>query len=95
MMATCMETWIVADRAVLKSHYGSDLQESALPAIMNLESRSRDSVQNVLAHATRNCSNKYEKGKRSFRVLGELPLDTLSAHLPSFSRARRLLEEKL
>jgi hypothetical protein len=30
-MTTCMETWIVADRATLAEHYGADLQESALP----------------------------------------------------------------
>ena len=95
MMATCMETWIVADRAVLKSHYGSDLQESALPALVNLESRPRDAVQNSLAHGTRNCANKYEKGKRSFQIIGELTPNTLGVHLPSFVRTRRILDARL
>ena len=78
LMTTCMETWIVSDRAVLKTYYGNNLQESALPAWVDLESRARDAVQNALVHATRDCSNKYEKGKRSFQVLGELTPDTLN-----------------
>lgn len=95
MMTTCMETWIVADRAALKAHYGNNLQDSALPAVVDLESRSRAAVQSALIHATRNCSNKYEKEKRSFQVLAELTPDTLSAHLPSFVRFKRILSEKL
>jgi len=95
MMTTCMETWIVADRAALRAHYGQHLQESGLPAVVDLESRPRDVVQNALVHATRNCANKYEKGKRSFQVLAELTPDTLSAHLPSFVRTKRILSDKL
>lgn len=95
MMTTCMETWIVADRAALKAHYGQNLQESGLPAVANLESRLRDAVQGALVHATRNCANKYEKGKRSFQILAELTPETLSAHLPSFVRTKRILSEKL
>jgi hypothetical protein len=44
LMTTCMETWIVADRATLAEHYGADLQESALPALHNLEGRARSST---------------------------------------------------
>ena len=95
MMTTCMETWIVADRATLKSHFGQNLQESGLPAAVNLESRSRDAVQTALVHATRNCINKYEKGKRSFQILSELSPDRLSDHLPSFTRTKRILNENL
>ena len=39
LMTTCMETWIVADRAALKVHYGHKLQESALPPPNDLENR--------------------------------------------------------
>ncbi len=95
LMTTCMETWIVTDREVLRAHYGSQLQKSALPALVDLESRARGQVQDALVHATRGCSNKYRKGKRSFKLLGELTPDTLTTHLPSFARARRILERKL
>jgi hypothetical protein len=87
-MTTCMETWIVADRATLAEHYGTELQESALPPLHALEERPHDAIQNALAHATRKCNNAYTKGKRSFEVLGSLNPTTLSKHLPSFDGAR-------
>lgn len=94
LMTTCMETWIVADRPTLKDHYGQHLQESALPPLNDLESRNRHDVQTKLAHATRNCSNAYSKGKRSFEVLGKLNPSELKK-LPSFERSMRILAAKL
>lgn len=95
LMTTCMETWIVADRDVLSDHYGSELQESALPPLVDLEKRGRHDVQDNLEHATRNCSNAYEKGERSFEILGQLTPKALKALLPSFARVQRILNEKL
>lgn len=95
LMTTCMETWIVSDRAALAGHYGSKLQESALPPLVNMESRPRGTIQDNLVRATRNCSNAYKKGKRSFEVLAKLTPATLDQHLPSFVRVRRILDEKL
>jgi hypothetical protein len=94
-MTTCMETWFVADRAALAAHFGNELQASALPPLDNLESRDRHDVQEKLTHATRNCSNAYAKGKRSFEVLGKLDPTVLEAHLPSFVRVRRILNARL
>jgi Domain of unknown function (DUF4276) len=94
-MTTCMETWIVADRAALKKHYGSRLQASALAPLVDLEQRSRHDVQDNLAHATRNCPNVYAKGKRSFEILGKLAPAALAKSLPSFVRVHRILKAKL
>jgi hypothetical protein len=94
-MTTCMETWIVADRDALIKHYGSKLQEKALPSLVNLESRSHQEIQNDLSHATRNCSNAYKKGKRSFFVLEKLSPDILEMHLPSFARVKHILTNRL
>lgn len=94
-MTTCMETWVVADHKTLADHYGSKLQESALPALNDLERRSRQEVQQKLVHATRHCVNAYSKGKRSFVVLGKLCPRVLAKHLPSFRRVERILESKL
>jgi hypothetical protein len=94
-MTTCMETWIVADRATLAEHYGAELQESALPALHDLEGRARDAIQSALTNATRKRSNAYTKGKRSFEVLGQLDPATLSEYLPSFVRIRRILDASL
>jgi hypothetical protein len=93
-MTTCMETWIVADRASLREHYRDKLQENALPPVYNLENRSRQDVQDKLLRATRDCPNKYSKGKRSFEILGKLDPEALRS-LPSFARAIRILQEKL
>lgn len=93
-MTTCMETWIVADRAVLREHYGHKLQENALPPLNDLENRNRHQVHEKLAHATRLCSNAYAKGIRSFEVLGKLNPSVLN-FLPSFARMVRILTDKL
>ncbi len=95
LMATCMETWIVADRAGLQAHYGSELQERPLPALQDLETRDRHKIQDALVHATRKCTNAYRKGKRSFEVLAELDPETLKKHLLYFVRMLRVLGTKL
>jgi hypothetical protein len=94
-MTTCMETWIAADRKTLREHYGSELQESALPPLNRLEERNRHDVQEKLKHATRNCRNAYEKGKESYIILGKLDPTMLRQHLPSFVRVQRILDDKL
>jgi len=95
-MTTCMESWIVADRETLKQHYGHKLQESALPPLTdNLERLGRSDVYEKLATATRECSNAYKKGKRSFVVLGELNVSVLESLLPSFARIKKILSERL
>lgn len=94
-MTTCMETWIVADREALQQLYGAELQESALPPLVNLEERDRHRIQDSLIRATRKCSNSYVKGKRSYQVLAALRPDVLENHLPSFARALRILDDKL
>lgn len=94
LMTTCMETWIAADRDALKRHYGHKLQENALPALQALETRHRHDVHANLEHATRNCSNAYRKGKRSFEVLETLSANALT-ELPSFARLIRVLKNRL
>ena len=95
LMTTCMETWLVADRDALAKHYQQGFQVSALPALDNLESRSRDDVQRRLENATRQCSTPYAKGPHSFAVLGKVSPDAIQQHLPSFQRVRRILDTRL
>jgi hypothetical protein len=94
-MTTCMETWIITDRDILISHYGSQLQVSALPPLADMEERDRHDIQDALVHATRTCKNAYQKGKRSFGILAKLKPDALKPHLPSFRRNLEILDEKL
>ncbi len=95
LMTTCMETWIIVDRAALARHYGRKLRTSALPPLVNVESRARHDVQTRLVNATEKCSNAYAKGKRSFEVLGELDPGALKPHLPRFVRMLRILNKNL
>lgn len=95
LMTTCIETLVVADQATLKSHYGANLQLSALPSLVDLESRNRHVVQEALVHATRDCKNKYQKGQRSFEILGKLDPIVLRQHLPSFDRLLNVLNDRL
>ena len=106
LMATCMETWIVADRTALREHYHADqnakhkrpkqeqiINESQLPSMRELEKHERHDVHDKLEKATTHCSNKYEKGKRSFEPLGKLNHCTLMNNLPSFRRMIEILDE--
>ena len=95
LMTTCMETWIAADSSALSSHYGQCLQENALPSMVDLEYRHRHTVQDNLMHATRNCKGPYKKGEKSYELLGKLNPDIIEQHLPSFKRARAILNGKL
>lgn len=95
LMTMCMETWIVADRAALKAHYGHRFKENALPPLIDLEQRNRKEVHEKLTQASSDCSNAYAKGKRSFEILAKLNPAVLKKHLPSFVRLERILKEKL
>lgn len=90
MMVTCMETWILADRATLRTVFGAHLQLSALLPETGLEGRSRQEVQQALENATRECGRDkvYRKGRRSFQVLAEVNPEALEA----LSYFRRFLE---
>lgn len=95
LMTTCMENWFVADVAALQAHFRNKLQASALPPLPALEERNRHDVQDKLVHASRECSNAYEKGARSFEILGKLSPAVLARHLRSFARVRRILTARL
>lgn len=95
LMTTCMETWIASDRPTLQKHYGVNLKEVDLPALVDVEKRHRHDVQDALAKATSSCKNSYEKGKRSFEILAELSPKELRKFLPSFERFERVLNARL
>jgi Domain of unknown function (DUF4276) len=93
-MTTCMETWIVADRAMLRAYYGPKLMEQRLPTLTNLETKNRHSVQQSLVSATENCASPYRKGEHSYLIF-EKVRPTALWELPSFSRITRILQDRL
>jgi hypothetical protein len=78
-----METLIATDRNALKECFKNNLQESALPPPNNLESKNRKELFDILKHATRNCPSQYEKGQKSFELLGLLDAKTLRGSPPN------------
>ena len=101
LMTTSMETWIVADLTTLSKHFGRNFRQNALQPLDNLEKHSlekrrRLEVFGKLRDATKDPRGRprYEKGSTSYEVLGKLNPDVLE-QLPSFSRARRILNKRL
>ena len=93
MMVQCMETWLLADRNALRRFFG---QENALPGNPSLEEIPKDDVLEGLAAATRDCgrNRKYDKGRRSFELLGGLDPEELRPALPHFVSLCRVLNAK-
>ena len=78
VIATCMETWIAADRETLARHYSNGcFKERSLPALPLLESQDRRAIFGALIEATRDCPRRYEKGKPSFDLLGSIEPDRI------------------
>jgi Domain of unknown function (DUF4276) len=88
LMATCMETWLMADQQALRAFFGHLLHSNALLSLHNLEARTRHEVQEALQRATRDCGKDRTdaKGEKSFKVLAELDPTTLKRHLLHFRR---------
>ena len=82
LMTTCMETWIASDRNALRDHFGPGFHDAALPALQNIENRSRKDVLQSLQHATRDCPGPYAKGPKSFEVPGKLDPDGIAPTSP-------------
>ncbi len=94
-MTTSMETWMVADRNMLATHFGPGFRESALPSVQNMEQRYRHDILNALRNASRDCAWSYGKVPKSFELLGKLDPQILEQHLPSFKRITRILDRNL
>lgn len=96
LMVVCMETWIVADREALQSMFGQGWRSGGLLPVAGLEQRSKQEVQESLKTASQGCplNRRYEKGRRSFELLGRLDPVKLR-ELPHFQRFCEVLEDKL
>ncbi len=93
LMVQCMESWLIADPATLKTFFGQGFRDNQLPATANsVESVAKTQVYNALAKATKNCKTKaqYGKGEHSFKLLGNIDPAKVMAALPW---ARRFVSE--
>lgn len=72
LMVQLMETWFLADPAMLRRYFGAQFRENALRAWPDLESVPKQTVLNVLGQATAECTKQYAKGRVSFDLLALL-----------------------
>jgi hypothetical protein len=73
LMVQVMETWFLADRAMLRAYFGPEFAEKHIQAWPSLEDVPKPTVYDVLEKATANCRRKaYAKGRTSFEMLARL-----------------------
>ena len=73
LMVQVMETWFLADREALQTHYGQGFRAPALPQNPNIEDISKDDVLAGLNRAARDTGKgAYNKSSDSFTILEKL-----------------------
>jgi len=82
LMVQVMETWLLADPAALRQHFGPQFSNAPLRAWPALEAVPKQTVFEVLAKATANCKQTYRKGDVSFDVLASLTPARVEAACP-------------
>lgn len=89
MMVQCMETWLLADRNVLKTFFGQGYDANALPPESNpIETLPKGAVYQAFAKATKDCKTKkaYGKGEHSFLLLALIDPAKVAAASPWANR---------
>ena len=77
-MAQSMESWLIADRQMLKRYFGTGFRENALPRNPNIEAIPKVDVSNGLKAATKgSLKGEYDKGRDSFELLAMLDPEAL------------------
>lgn len=89
LMIEVMETWLLADREMLRSYFGQGFIERRLKAWPELELVPKAIVLKALRFSTAACSRRYSKGKVSFELLAKLDPSKVAAACP---QARALLD---
>ena len=90
LMVQVMESWFIADRDTLRSFFGVNFREQAIPAWTELEEVPKLNVYEALDRATSDCGKKrYTKGKLSFELLARISPSKAEAASP---HAKRLFQ---
>ena len=91
LMVQCLETWLLADRAGLQSHYNSPgkpcFREKKLKAWQDLESIAKKTLQAALEDATADCGKPYAHADGNL-LIGKVDLQKLK-ELSSVARLFR------
>ena len=83
-MVVCMESWFLADKEILARYFDQGFNEKSLPQNLSIEGIAKNNIFSGLKAATSDCKTKgqYEKGRDSFKILGLLTPDKISAASP-------------
>ena len=98
LMVQCMEAWFLADRKTLQDFFGQGFNAKALLSAENaIESVAKKQIYRSLSDATQNCKTKarYGKGEHSFKLLGRIVPDRVTAASPWAKRFIDVLKVKL
>lgn len=82
LMVQVMETWLLADRDVLRKYFGKGFRGDALRTWPNLEDVPKPRVLEALGRATASCRKSYSKGKVSFELLAQVDPARVEAACP-------------
>ena len=78
LMVQIMESWLVADVSTLKSFYGQNFNENAIPRNSDVEMINKDDVKSSLKRATRNTTKgEYHKIRHGPELLGQLNISKI------------------
>lgn len=70
LMVQCMESWFLADKAMLARYYGDGFRQSALPGNFKIEEIPKEDVFNGLKRATaKTTKGTYHKTQHAFDIL--------------------------
>jgi hypothetical protein len=95
LMVQCMESWFLADLAVLADFYGPGFHPGTLPGNPRVEEVPRADVQAGLTAATRGTpKGAYHKGEHSYLLLGGIDPARVRAVAPFCQRLLATLEAR-
>ncbi|MDE0421042.1 MAG: DUF4276 family protein [Gammaproteobacteria bacterium] len=89
LMVQCMEAWFLADKNALAGYFGPGFATNALPPRPNIEQVPKTDIEAGLKDATRATGKgRYNKGRDSYAILGELDPELVAS---ASAHAQRLL----
>lgn len=96
LMVQVMESWFLAEPAVLSTLYGKGFATNTLPRSKNVETVAKDAVMDGLHRATKNTQKgAYHKMRHSPLILERLDADAVAKRAPHCARLLEKLRQEL
>ena len=96
LMVQIMESWFLADVDALKSFYGKEFKESAIPKNKNVEAIAKDTVEKSLETATAKTQKaEYHKIEHGAKILELINPQKVRQAAPHCERLFRTIKEEI